>query len=114
MIEGARHGLTIVSNGCFSKGCSAPPHLVHTFSGPCTTALGNNQTPDDLSGQIVFSATSGTTSNGFSAETRTAFVGVAEVRAFSGVSPAPEAATYLLLGAGLLRVGAMARRRLRG
>jgi hypothetical protein len=104
-------GLSVLANGCFSRSCNQPPEQTDTFSGPFSTILGNNEVPDDLNGQIVFSSTAGVTPTWFGAENRTAFLNVIDQRTFSGVSPAPEPPTYLLLAAGLLMLGAMARRR---
>lgn len=104
-------GFSVLANGCFSRSCNQPPQLTDTFSGPFSTVLGNNEVPDDLTGQIVFSSTAGIQPTGFGAQNRTAFLNVIDQRTFSGVAPVPEPATYLLLGAGLLLVGAMARRR---
>jgi hypothetical protein len=104
-------GFSVRANGCFSRGCGTPAEWTDSFSGPYTTVLGNNDVPDGLNGQIVFSTTAGIQPSRPGAETRTAFLSVFDVRTFSGVSPAPEPASFLLLGAGLLLVGAMARRR---
>jgi PEP-CTERM motif len=106
-------GFSVRANGCFSRSCNQPPEQTDTFSGPYTTVLGDNDVPDDLSGQIVFSSTAGVQPSWPGAETRTAFLSVFDERVFSGVSPAPEPASFLLLGAGLLLLG-MAARRQRG
>jgi hypothetical protein len=102
-----------LTNACSSRYCSRPPHLLDSFNGPYTIVLGDNDVPDDLSGELTVTATSGIAASWFVPENRTAFFVIGPTT-FEGVTPAPEPATYALMLAGLAMVSAAARRRRRG
>lgn len=105
-------GLAFVANGCSGRRvCDQPPYDTDSSNVPFTIVLGDNDQPDDLSGQSVFTVTAGIASDWFGGAPRTAFIRVADVRTYSGVAPVPEPATYALMLAGLALVGAAARRR---
>jgi PEP-CTERM motif len=95
-----------------NRGCTTSAAL-DSFTVPSQLILGINGKPDDVEGQLSFSALSG--SRFFPQQipetpaiSRTVFFDVGQVIT---ISPAPEPATYALMLAGLVAVSAAARRR---
>jgi hypothetical protein len=99
-------GINLISNGC-----CYPPSYTYSFDGPFLLTFGVNDQPDDLTGQVTFTATAGIGDSSSIADTRTAFIGISNTAVYSSVSPVPEPSTYGLMLAGLLGWAVMAKRR---
>jgi hypothetical protein len=102
-------GINLVSNACTRFNCQ-PPGYTYSFDGPFLLTFGVNDQPDDLTGQVTFTATAGI-GDFPGADTRTAFIAIANTAVYSSVSPVPEPSTYGLMLAGLLGWAGMAKRR---
>ncbi len=112
LVDHEAGGLTFVTNGCSGfRLCPQPPHYIDSSNLPFKIVFGDNDQPDDLSGQSVFTVTAGIASDWFGGAPRTAFIRVANVTTYSGVAPVPEPGTYALMLAGLALMGVAAQRR---
>lgn len=105
--------LYFYSNQCstFQECMSRPVEQVDTFNGPVgPLILGDNDVPDNLSGEFGLFATSGQLATWPGGAVRTARIDVQGL-GLSGIAPAiPEPATYALMLAGLAALGRAKRR----
>jgi PEP-CTERM motif len=103
-------GLGFYGSPCQDRYCHPFPEWTESFSGPVRVLLGDNDVPDDLTGQIILSVTAGLDPSWYGSGPRTAFVNVWSLE-FSPVNAVPEPSTVALMLAGLLSMGWLARRR---
>jgi hypothetical protein len=94
-------GVFVISNLCQGRSCSYPPDRIDSFSGPNAVILGDNDVPDELTGERTFFASSGVAADWFAPAQRNAFLGIAVAFAYDGVNPVPELSTWALMLAGL-------------
>jgi hypothetical protein len=104
-------GVNLLSNACNGRLSCGPPSDTSSFDGPFLLTFGVNDQPDDLTGQLTFTATAGVANFPTpGASTRTAFIGISNttvLSSVSSVSPVPEPSTYALMLVGLLGLAVM-------